>query len=109
MVSPQARALALEGSWHIEFDGIVAATGAVDIENRLIVGASASHHIRGDFRPSGDQLTVSLQLRGRAGTSLAVVLLQMKGSYHTTEIALAGEILELEGRTVSARLRRARR
>ncbi|MGE3772833.1 MAG: hypothetical protein AB7I32_07885 [Gammaproteobacteria bacterium] len=109
MVSPQARALALEGSWHIEFDGIVAAAGVVDIENRLIVGASSSHHIRGDFRLSRDELTVSLQLRGRAGTSLAVFLLQMKGSYHLTEIALAGETLELEGRAVFAKLHRARR
>lgn len=103
MVTPQAQALALEGTWRIEFNDLDATAGVVDIENRGLVGASSSHHIRGDFRINADAITVFLHLRSRAGAAQRAFLIQVIGKFNTAEIDLQGAVVDEPSRTVKAR------
>lgn len=109
MISPQAQALELEGTWQIEVTGLDVTPGAVDIENRGLVGASSSHHIRGDFRLNANAIIAFLYLRGRTGADASGFLIQLKGAINLSNIELHGALADEPSRKITVRLYRAPR
>lgn len=106
MESPQARALALEGTWQVCFDGIHVEPGVVTIENRAIAGRSEHQQIRGDFRIHGDEITAFLRVRRFCGARVDDAFIEAFGPYQQQELVLSGATMEQSARDVRVVLKR---
>jgi hypothetical protein len=83
-------ALALEGSWRIEFEGIAVGPCFVDIENRKLAGQNAAHRVIGDFRLEGARVTLFLRVGKREAPAAEDVILTVSGAYHVGKMTLRG-------------------
>lgn len=106
MITPQAQALALEGAWRIEFDGVQLEPVAVTIENRSIVGGNDRYRITGDFRIIDGWITAFVRVRYRRGHDTEEVLVEARGAYGGVQLALTGSTIGPVERAVRIELKR---
>lgn len=83
-------ALALEGCWRIEFEGIAVGPCFVDIENRSLAGQNSAHRVIGDFRLEGARVTSFLRIGKRGEPSAEDVIITVSGAYHVGKMTLRG-------------------
>jgi len=99
-------ALALEGAWRMQVEGIAVESCIVDIENRTIAGHNAAYRVIGDLRLNDARMTAFLRIGGHNAPRAEDVILVVAGGYDVAQMILLGSHLLSPEHHVTVTLKR---
>jgi len=106
MESLAAKALALEGTWRLDFDGIDLKWLYIAVENRRFHGRKGAFTVTGDFRLNQNQITAFLRVLRRGGAQSETIIC-VSGVCDGSLLTLTGASIDLAPVRIKVSMQRA--